>query len=729
MKTSLVSVAFIGFLVAVCLPLSTTTGVEIAVPDAGFDDSPLGAGEYAYVGEGDWPGQYDYPGPWQSSGGDAWIDNGYYLAAGDAVDLLPLSGNNKLYGNDGAEDDVYQMLDETFIAGATYTLSAWVGQPWPDYDNGWWLYITGDNYSSNLSEASGFAPESWQQVSVAYTATAADAGKKIGIKLKGDQYVAFESVTLSYDAISSNPNPAHEQTDVPRDVVLGWEPGGMAAAFNGHTVYFGEDVDEVTNATGGARQTDTRSDVGRLAFGQTYYWRVDDVKNAGTVYTGDVWSFTVEPFSIPIETITVTASGANPDMGPEKTIDGSGLNELDQHSPTAEDMWLTGGLDPVWIQYEFDRACKLHEMWVWNSNQVIEAFIGFGLKEVAIETSLDGVTWTAVEGVTPFAQGTGLDTYTANTTVDFGGAIAKYVKLTVVSGHGTTDQVGLSEVRFMAIPNAARIPQPTQGAADVAVDTVLSWRAGREAASHQVSLGTDKDDLALVDTTEQPNLADLSLDYNTTYHWSVTEMNDAEAVTTYTGPVWSFATAAYGTVDDFESYKGGQEVFMTWFDGYSGDTSLGGSTAGHVDAPFVETANVHPGTGGRQSLPVYIDNDGGFINIDGQASSPTFSEVVRDLDGQDWTASGIKTLSIRFAGSADLAGQLYCKIGSTKLLYDGDAANLSTDAWQAWNIDLSTVGGNLTNVRELAIGVEGGTSGILYIDDIRLYTVLGELIE
>ena len=127
-------------------------------------------------------------------------------------------------------------------------------------------------------------------------------------------------------------------------------------------------------------------------------------------------------------------------------------------------------------------------------------------------------------------------------------------------------------------------------------------------------------------------------------------------------------------------------------------------------------------------MPVYVDNDGGFFDINGQSSSPTFSEVLRDFDpAQDWTVSNIKTLSIMFSGSTGLTGQLYCRIGNTKLLYDGDASNLGATAWQAWNIDLSTVGGNLTSVRELAIGVEGGTSGILYIDDIRLYTEIGEI--
>ena len=52
-----------------------------------------------------------------------------------------------------------------------------------------------------LIETSGSAPVgSWQQVSLVYTAMAADAGKKIGIKMQGAQFVSFEDVTLTQNA-------------------------------------------------------------------------------------------------------------------------------------------------------------------------------------------------------------------------------------------------------------------------------------------------------------------------------------------------------------------------------------------------------------------------------------------------------------------------------------------------------------------------------------------------
>jgi len=156
------------------------------------------------------------------------------------------------------------------------------------------------------------------------------------------------------------------------------------------------------------------------------------------VYKGEVWSFTAEPLAIPVEAITATASSSNADnMGPENTINGVGLDELDQHSTEPTDMWLSGVGDAnPSIQYEFDKAYKLNEMLVWNSNQVIESFVGIGAKDVVIEHSLDGVEWTILEGATQFAQAPGAAGYTANTAVDFGGALVQYVRITINAGWG-----------------------------------------------------------------------------------------------------------------------------------------------------------------------------------------------------------------------------------------------------------------------------------------------------
>ncbi|GAF92474.1 unnamed protein product, partial [marine sediment metagenome] len=77
--------------------------------------------------------------------------------------------------------------------------------------------------------------------------------------------------------------------------------------------------------------------------------------------------------------------------------------------------------------------------------------IGLGVKDVAIETSVDGENWTDLENVPQFAQATGSASYTANTVVDFGGTMAKYVRLWIHDNYGLMPQYGLSEVRFIAL--------------------------------------------------------------------------------------------------------------------------------------------------------------------------------------------------------------------------------------------------------------------------------------
>jgi hypothetical protein len=182
-----------------------------------------------------------------------------------------------------------------------------------------------------------------------------------------------------------DPTPADKATDVLRDVVVSWTPGREAQK---HDVYFGTVFDNVNNASRTsplgvlarqAQDANSYDPPGLLDLGQTYYWRVDEVGASSNVTKGNVWSFTVEPVAYPIKNITATASGSsNAQSGPEKTIDGSGLNAADQHSVVEDDMWLSSSDDPVWIQYEFDKVYKLSELWVWNFNTTFEPDQGYG---------------------------------------------------------------------------------------------------------------------------------------------------------------------------------------------------------------------------------------------------------------------------------------------------------------------------------------------------------------
>ena len=314
--------------------------------------------------------------------------------------------------------------------------------------------------------------------------------------------------------LAANPVPEKEASDVPRDVVLGWSAGKFAAT---HDVYLGESFEDVNTAGRGNAlgvllsegQTATTFDPpGLLDFGATYYWRIDEVNGAPdfTIYKGEVWSFTTEPFAYPVQAIVATSNASSDaESGPEKTIDGSGLDASDGHSTRATDMWLglpVGG-EPVYIQYEFDRVLKLHEMWVWNYNVEFDMVLGFSVKDVTVEYSQDSEEWIVLDEV-QFARSTARTGYAHNTTVDFQGVAARFVRLTANSNWGAIPQYGLSEVRFLHIPVSARLPQPADGATDVDVASALSWRAGREATSHEVYLGTNAEDLPPAQSDSSP---------------------------------------------------------------------------------------------------------------------------------------------------------------------------------------------------------------------------------
>jgi len=537
----------------------------------------------------------------------------------------------------------------------------------------------------------------------------------------------MESVVMELTVVkATNPIPATESDDVVRDVILGWKPGALAAT---HNVYLGTDAADVNDATvPTAQDLDVNSfDPGRLEFGQTYYWRVDEVNSAPdfTAFKGDVWSFTVEPFAYPIEGVIATSNAASaPDEGPENLVNGSGLDELDQHGTAASTMWLceASGVDSVWLQFDFDAVYKLHEMVIWNYNVEFELILGFGLQNVTVEYSSDGVAWTVL-GDVDLAQATARSDYAANTIVDMQGVAAQSVRLTVNSIFGALTQNGLSEVRFLYIPVQARNPVPADGATDVDVATMLTWRAGREAASHEVSLGTDAEAVAVVDTVTANSYAPDDLAFGTTYYWSVTEVNEVEAIGAWEGALWSFTVQEYGSIDDFEAYDDeDNRIYDTWLDGWINES---GSIVGYAVAPFAERGTVH---GGSQSMPLEYDN----------SSAPFYSEAEYDLGGMDLTARGADRLQLYVHGeAANTAEPLYVALvdrdGQMAVVSHSDTAVIQGDAWVQWQIPLSEFSGvNLANVATIYVGVgdranpTAGGTGMIYVDDIGYGRPAGE---
>jgi hypothetical protein len=669
MKNSLIY-AIAGFVMAMCLPFSPASADDqlITVPDAGFDDHVLAVGDWVYIGDGPYAETGDYTGPWQSAGGDAYIDNGYWAAD---VDLPALSGNNKLYGFEEIEDYVYQILDEKFVEGVTYTLSVWVGEAWEGYEDFWSLYFTGEDYTDELAEISGNGPVgSWEQVSLVYTATATDSGNRIGIKMKGAAYVTFEDVTLYGPPKTRDPNPADGALVMDTWVNLSWTPANFAVTSD---VYIGDNFDDVNNgaeSTFQGNQADAFIVVGFPGFpfpdglvnGLTYYWRIDAINdtNPNSPLKGDVWSFTVVP---------KIAYSPNPADGAESVGVDDSLS------------WTAGF------------GAKLHTVY-------------FG-------DNFDDVN--NAEGGSP----KGLLTYSPATL-----KMAKTYYWRVDEFDALETHKG--NVWSFTTEGAVAALNPANGAVDVTQSPVLSWTPGF-GASHEIYFGTDSASLELKGSG---NLGSESfepgqLEWNTTYYWRVDEANSANTDSPWTGPIWSFTTANFLIVDDFEAYNDldpadteSNRIFNAWIDGFD-NPAVNGSVVGYANPPFAEQTVVHSG---NQSMPFEYNNAVG-------KSEATLNLTLTDK--RDWTVNGVNTLTIWHRGSlSNAAEQMYVVLnGNAGVDNDNPEAALNR-SWTEWSIDLQAFtdqGINLTNVNTITLGFgnranpTAGGSGMVFFDDIRLY--------
>ncbi len=531
----------------------------------------------------------------------------------------------------------------------------------------------------------------------------------------------FNSAPVS-DPIAVSPKPGDAAVDVPRDVVLNWDPGAFAQT---HSVYLGTVYEDVNNASPAnpldvlvsQNQQANAYDAGALDFGQTYYWRIDEVNAPPdeTVFKGAIWSFEVEPVSypVPLGAVKATASSMTDPQDPNNTVNESGLDpNTGEHSNLIQDMWICAmdDAEPS-IQFEFENLQKLDKVLVWNHNSQSEALLGFGTKEALITYSADGETWSEL-GTVEIAQAPGMGSYTG-VEVPLEGIVAKVVRLACLSNWSalpSITQKGLSEVRFFAVPVYAREPQPEDGATADGADITLQWRAGREAVSHDVLLSSDpnavEDGSAVVGSTEEPEFQTGPLSYDTTYFWQIVEVNEAATPAAYPGDIWQFTAPPVGVIDDMERYKAseGLRIWEHWIDGFD-NPDENGAVVGNGDN--AERTIVYNGS---QSLPMAYNNN----------SAPT-SEATRTFETPlDLTASDVQGLVLHFHGSAtNVGGRLYVKINDAQVPYDSDADNLQRAGWSKWFIPLADVTGtDLTQVTSLTIGVDSGGQGIVYVDDI-----------
>ncbi|TKJ36309.1 MAG: hypothetical protein CEE38_12915 [Planctomycetes bacterium B3_Pla] len=453
-------------------------------------------------------------------------------------------------------------------------------------------------------------------------------------------------------------------------VTLGWRAGDFAVS---HDVYLGDNFDDVNDGLGDSfigNQAATMLIAGFPGFpfpdglvpGTTYYWRIDEVNdaNAASPWKGDVWSFSIQPYT-----------AYNPDPP-----DGAEFVALD-----ATFSW-TGGF-----------GAKLHTV-----------YIGTSFDDV------NDATGGAPQGTTTFTPGPLEPEKVYYWRVDEFDAFETYK----------------GDVWAFTTPGAVGNPQPANGAVDVQMIATLSWTPADNAASHELYFGADAEAVKNATTASPEYIGPRALGaesydpgglaWDSSYAWRVDEVYPAETVK---GLVWSFSTADFILVDDFESYNdidppdpNSNRIFDKWIDGFG--TTTNGAIVGNDLPPYAEQAIVH---GGGQSMIYRYDN-----------ANKTSEATLTLVYPRDWTEEGVTKLSLWFRGSSsNAADRMFVALGDAVVYHEDPAATQMT-GWNEWVIDLAAFADvDLTNVNSITIGIgtkgspaaDGGT-GTMYFDDIRL---------
>jgi hypothetical protein len=98
------------------------------------------------------------------------------------------------------------------------------------------------------------------------------------------------------------------------------------------------------------------------------------------------------------------------------------------------------------IMYDYGKVYKLGQMEIWNTND--PAHLDWGMRDVVIDYSLDGVSW-AEAGQYTFPQADGLSTYEGAPGPHLNNIEAQYLLITGINNYGG-ECYGLSEIKISA---------------------------------------------------------------------------------------------------------------------------------------------------------------------------------------------------------------------------------------------------------------------------------------
>jgi hypothetical protein len=456
----------------------------------------------------------------------------------------------------------------------------------------------------------------------------------------GDQSVVAGTV-WSFSVLPAeahNPVPADGAIFVGSEQALSWNAGLNASL---HFVYFGTDREAVEGGTGQFSSiTEPTFDPGALQNNTTYFWRVDEFTGAGMV-TGEVWSFTTLPTGSGGLKVTYFSNSTDLDSAVQVTRVDSNIDfnwNLESPAPTVtREMFSArwrGEIEvPASDTYTFTTRSNDGSRMYVNDQLIIDDWGTHAARDTSGTIDLDA-------GTCPIVVEYMQDGANANIVVSWESSLIP--------------KQPIPSVVLSPIVRAGLIA-PANGAVDVSQNPRLSWSPVDPDAQHDLFIGDDADAVAQATTAdsgiyqgqlEKAASVAADLDPSTTYYWRVDEVIAGDPDSPIKGNIWSFTTARYLVIDDFEDYTDfeSDRIFDTWLDGW--DDPQNGSTMGYAEPDFaagehfVEVGFVN---GGRQSGPMLYDNTG----------TARVSEATLPISSYtDWTAAGVDTLMLAYRGTA-----------------------------------------------------------------------------
>ena len=475
--------------------------------------------------------------------------------------------------------------------------------------------------------------------------------------------------------VAWGPAPANSATvDTESVSSLGWEAGDGAVE---HDVYVGMDAESVkgadaTDTTGiyrGRQTATTYVPPEGIAWGQTYFWRIDEVAADGTISIGRLWSFVVADYLIVDDFESYTDDEGNRIY--ETWLDGWGIDDNNSQvgydeAPFAEQATVHGGKQSMPLAYD-------------NS--------GTAASSEAVRTWSAAQDWTAQ----------GVDVLRAwylgrnpSGSLRYDAATATYT----MTGAGSNVWGGADQFHF------APKELTGDGSITLRVDNIVP-------STH----GDPRIGVMIRDTLD-PGAPNAIL---------FVEPDPRTRLTSRLQPGQDTATVAVTDV--------GETPLPTWIrlsrQGFSFKaerSSDGVNWRALTDDPSASTTSI------AMVDPVYI----GMVvcsHVSGKFAEATFSNVATD---GNVTPAGPFLASQDVGLASNAPQQLYISLedaaGRTATVSHPDGPDaVAATAWTPWDIPLSEFAGiDITRIKAMTVGVgtegaeQAGGSGRLLLDDIQL---------